>query len=275
MSSNDPLKNASDGIHIIGEIIKAAGDNPNVKEAGNELGKTALILTKAINNALLPLAAVNFAFEKARAYFSTKFQHELENKASAIPPEQIIEPKASVAGPALQGLAFSHEEPDLKEMYLSLLASAMDGRIAQKAHPAFVEVIRQLTSVEAQLLHYILRSPTAIAIVEVQLVDVGPRSYKILLRHLLNLLDASTAQPSENPQLTAMVDNWIRLGLIQVDYEKYLSDDNQYSWVETRPEVIRFRTDRETEKEKVELQRGILNRTAFGEQFASVVGLLN
>lgn len=106
----DAIKTATSGIALVGEIIKAAGDNPEVKEAGKNLGKTALTITKIINNALLPIAAVNFAFDKARIYYKEKFQQELSQKTSAIPSESIIEPKASIAGPALQGLAFTHEE---------------------------------------------------------------------------------------------------------------------------------------------------------------------
>jgi len=85
MSFNDNIKKAKDGATLLGEIIKVSGDNPDVKEAGNNLGKTALTITKTINNALLPLAAVNFAFEKARKYFSEEFQQDLSKKASAIP----------------------------------------------------------------------------------------------------------------------------------------------------------------------------------------------
>jgi len=58
-------------------------------------------------------------------------------KAAGIPPEHVVEPKASIAGPALQALAFSHEEPDLREMYLNLLRASMDARTAKVAHPAF------------------------------------------------------------------------------------------------------------------------------------------
>ncbi len=169
MTTEDPLKAAQSGVALLGEVIKAAGDSPNVKAAGNELGKAALTLTKTINNALLPLAAVNFAFDRARQYFSERFAQDLGEKASAIPADQIVEPKASIAGPALQGLAFSHDEPNLKEMYLSLLASAMDGRSSEKVHPAFVEIIRQLKSEEARLLRGILRSRSGIPIAEIRL----------------------------------------------------------------------------------------------------------
>ena len=141
MHDDDPLTAAKGTISLVGEVLKAAGDDPKVREAASNLGQTAVTITETINNALLPLAAVNFAFDKARAYFDGKFQQDISEKTAAIPLEHIVEPKASVAGPSLQGLAFAHEEPNLKAMFLSLLATAMDGRVAPNAHPAFVEII--------------------------------------------------------------------------------------------------------------------------------------
>ncbi|MDR1227943.1 MAG: DUF4393 domain-containing protein [Azoarcus sp.] len=108
MSDDDPIKVAQDGVSLVAEIIKAAGNDPQIKEAAGNLGRTAVTLTKTINNVLVPLAAINFAFDKARAYFSGKFQQDIVEKAQSIPPEHIVEPKASIAGPTLQGLAFTH-----------------------------------------------------------------------------------------------------------------------------------------------------------------------
>lgn len=274
MTADDSIKTARDGVALVGEILKAAGDSPNVKEAGQNLGQTALTITKTINNTLLPLAAVNFAFDKARAYFSEKFQEDVSAKTSTIPPEQIVEPKASIAGPALQGLAFTHEEPNLKEMYLSLLATAIDGRVAADAHPAFVEVIRQLSSEDAQLIRGALQSPVAIAIVEVRLTTVGQQGYQTLARHVLNLSNSTTKGPVENSQLPAMVDNWIRLGLVNVDYVTKLMDAAAYEWVDQRPEVVRLRQTHENEMQKLSIAHGILERTAFGVQFARAVSLV-
>lgn len=273
MTTDETIKTARDGVALVGEILKAAGDNPNVKEAGQNLGQTALTITKTINNALLPLAAVNFAFDKARAYFSEKFQQDISEKTATIPPEQIVEPKASIAGPALQGLAFTHEEPNLKEMYLSLLATAMDGRVAADAHPAFVEIIRQLSSEDAQLIRGALQSPAAIAIVEVRLTTVGQEGYQTLARHVLNLTSSVTRAAVENPQLAATVDNWVRLGLVNVDYATKLMEEAAYEWADQRPEIVRLRQAYETENQKVSITQGILERTAFGVQFARAVSL--
>ena len=275
MSDQDPLKTAKDGIALVGEIIKAAGDNPHVKEAAGNLGQSAVTLTKTINNALLPLAAINFAFDKARAYFNGRFQQDLGEKAARIPAESIVEPKASIAGPTLQGLAFTHEEPGLKDMYLNLLATAMDGRISSTAHPAFVEIIKQLDAEDADLMRGALRSPAPIPIAQIRITTVGETGYHIIATHLLNLRAGPEQNlPIENSALPAMIDNWSRLGLVEVDYNQHLTAPASYEWVEKRPEVVRLRLERENEKQKVTHQKGVLIRTQLGQRFASAVGLL-
>lgn len=273
MPSDEPLNTAKSGIALIGEVMKAAGDNPQVKEAAGNLGQTAVTLTKAINNVLVPLAAINFAFDKARTYFSGKFQQEMAEKAEAIPQEHIVEPKASIAGPTLQGLAFAHEEPNLKEMYLNLLATAMDGRVAASAHPAFVEIIKQLDSEDARLVRTALQSAAAIPIVQIHR-KIKAGGYNVLVQHLLNLTNTVTNQPVEDPRLPAMVDNWIRLGLVEVAYDRHLSDSAHYTWVEQRPEFVRLKATPQEEGNTIEYKKGLMNRTELGKRFAKSIGLL-
>jgi len=270
---DNPIKMLANGAALVGELIKVAGDDPNVKEAGSNLGRTALTVTKLINNALLPLAAINFAFDKAREYFAKRFQSDLSEKVSTIPAEHIVEPKASIAGPALQGLAFTHEEVNLKEMYLSLLATAMDGRISAQAHPAFVEIIKQLASEESALLRDVLRSSTPIPIAEFRFTTAGDGGWVTVARHVLNVITQPGGNPEETPRLSAMVDNWVRLGLVEVDYLNHLVAEKAYSWVDGRPEYVACRSRYEAEGRTMNFQKGILRRTSLGEQFAAAVGL--
>lgn len=273
MPDDGPIKVAKEGVSLVAEVLKAAGDNPQVKEAAGNLGQTAVTLTKTINNVLVPLAAINFAFDKARAYFSGKFQVDIAEKAQAIPPEHVVEPKASIAGPTLQGLAFTHEEPNLKEMYLNLLATSMDGRSASLAHPAFVEIIKQLDSEDARLVRGALQSPSAIPIVQIHRKLKDGSSYNVLVQHLLNLKDRATGMSIEDPQLPAMIDNWIRLGLVEVAYDKHLVDAAQYSWADQRPEFLRLSQAPQPDEAMVEYKKGIMQRTELGIRFARAIGL--
>lgn len=255
----------------IGELVKAAKENPEVQQAAKNIGNAALTVSKTINNALLPLAAVNFAFDKARAYFAEKFEAEVQAKAASIPQEDLIEPKASIAGPTLQGLAFTHEEPNLKEMYLNLLVTAMDKKISGNAHPAFVEIVKQLTSEEAPLLRDILRNPS-VPIAEVRLKTTGRPGYKLLKRHIIDLSDASTGNLVEDVRVPAMLENWVRLGLIEIDYAKHLTAEDAYSWVDRRPEFLRLASELDSAERKVEFAKGLLVRTDFGHQFGKAAG---
>jgi len=276
VSENDPSAPVSKAVSVVGDLIKAAGESEEGKAAAKNIGRTAVTITKAINNALLPLAAVNFAFDKARQYFSGRFQEEISERTTHIPPEDLVEPKPSIAGPTLQGLAFTHEEPDLKELYLRLLCTAMDRRKSDTAHPAFVEIIKQLDAEDAALIKGALRSAEPIPIVRLHVIREGVDGYTIRANNILNLRsgDEVDAIPVENPRLAALIDNWCRLGLIEVDYSLHLTNAEAYEWAESRPETKTLRTTVDQIGAKVEVQNGILVRTNLGLRFALAVGLL-
>ena len=270
MSENEPLDTAKASSSIVSELIKTAGDTPEAKEAAKNIGESAVIITKTIKNCLLPLAAVNFAFDKAKKYFSEEFNSDLQNKTNTIPSENLIEPKGSIAGPTLQGLAFSHEEPNIKEMYLNLLKTSMDNRHSNEAHPAFVEIIKQLTSEEAVLLKDVLLAfgPTPLAQVKTSPATGG---YHIKIKHLANLKNTQTNKPVIDKLFPAMVDNWARLGLIEVSYQSYLNDPTRYDWVTTRPEYIQIQDATNNEVNTVSFDRGLMESTDLGRLFKIAV----
>ena len=266
----EPLAHAKAGVVLVGELMKAAGSDPNVKEAAGHLGKAAVTLSRTINNALLPLAAVNFAFEKARAYFEDRFQKDISERAADIPPENLQEPKASVAGPALQALAFTHEEDALRNMFLGLLSTAMDSRKAESAHPAFVEIIKQLDAAEARHLIQILKTKQYLPIAEVQRKAVGGGKTS-LARHLVDVKDTNTQNPVRLPRLPAMLENWARLGLVEIHYDAWIQEADAYSWVESRPEYEELKRIHHTEETPVSFSKGYVRVTHLGEEFAKAI----
>lgn len=151
----------------------------------------------------------------------------------------------------------------------------MDGRIASTVHPAFVEIIKQLDAEDADLMRGALRTPIAIPIAQLRLTTSGQQGYKVIATHLLNLRgDPDQMVQIENPNLPALIDNWRRLGLVEVDYSQHLTEIMSYDWVEKRPETVRLKKELETDTQKVTQQMGILIRTQLGTRFASAVGLL-
>jgi Abortive infection alpha len=227
----------------------------------------------------------------ASDYFETQLAIDMAERIADIPEEQLTIPTLSVAVPAMIGLSYSLDEPSLKEMYLNLLAQATDTRTASKAHPAFPEIIKQLSPREAALLQQIL--PYAnLPIVNIQLrlhlegVDISafvqpsyisvtpPRDFGgivILQSHILNTLDTS-GNPVVEEQQPVWVENWIRLGLIHVDYSTALVDEETfYGLFALRPEVMALTAEHGTATQTVQLGKGVLTPTSFGRLFAQAV----
>lgn len=264
---------------VADKALAAASDSPDLKATGLSLGRSARTLAQTIETCLLPLAAVNFAVAKARDYFANSFGKKLEAQAQDIPPDSLRDPAPTVAAQALQGLAFCHEEESLESMYLALLATSMDGRTPKDAaHPAFVEIVRQLTGDEAQILKVFLGPPDTQAIAQIRTqkpstdkFDFVPGPQVTISRYLTGL--TRNGAPAEIEGLGAMLDNWIRLGLIEVDFNRQFTAPAAYDWAEKRPEFIRARAQYETDTDKVVAVGGVLGVTEFGQRFAAAVGL--
>lgn len=208
MSNDEIIKDTKETISVLGELVKLAGNNENAKKAANNLGKIAATVTGTVNNVLLPLAAVNFAVDKARNYFNKEFKEDIVKATSYIPEENIQEPKASIVGPAIQGLAYSLDEEELKATYLKLISSAMDDRNNGILHPSYTDILKQMSSMDAVFMRYFVEPiPSFIRIVHLYMIyngnmvkrfshygkhidEVGFKNmteYKISLRNLIRL----------------------------------------------------------------------------------------
>jgi hypothetical protein len=264
MSAEEPAQGAKALVALSSDILKIAKENPAAQEAGQYAAKSLSIIAKTVHTVLLPLSAINFGVAKFADYMKTKFSDDLSEATANIPPEHLITPKASIAGPALQSLTFTFDEPDLKAMYLNLIATAMDGRNSEKAHPAFVEIVKQLAGDEAAVLKIYLTNVPNVPICEIR--TQAADSWQVLERNVIHLLNAD-GTPSVNPQYSVWVDNWVRLGLYTLDLDQELAAEDAYNWIAIRPEYLRHEAKGPTEPRK-----GVLARTTFGAQFGHAVG---
>lgn len=144
MADVNPIKDTADAIKgtIDSEVGKAAL-LPVAQQTGKALGTVG----EAVNAALVPLRGFVWGMKKIEVWVKTTLEEKLKN----VPHDRIITPAANVAGPIVEAMRFVGEQPELREMYANLLATSMDSDTAQNAHPAFVEVIRQITPDEARI----------------------------------------------------------------------------------------------------------------------------
>jgi len=113
-----------------------------------EVGKG---LANIIKLALTPISASIWGYEIIGQWLTGQLEGRLIN----IPPQNIITPKPSIVGPAIEAIRFLEHENELREMFAQLIANSMNAATAEMVHPGFVETLKNLTSVDAKVIQYL------------------------------------------------------------------------------------------------------------------------
>lgn len=103
------------------------------------------------NVVLYPVKKANITYR----YRLECFEDDLRKKVDLIPGDKVCTPNLMIAGPTLEALKYVYDEDSLREMFVNLLASSMNSDKVASTHPSFVEVIKQMNSVDAQLFRYL------------------------------------------------------------------------------------------------------------------------
>jgi len=152
MSDKESSSNLKDIIDSTTGLVKAVPIYDDlIQPAAKEIGTALATVAKTVNLALAPVSGVIWSYETIKDFVSTKVSAKLKN----VPPENIITPDPIVAGPALEALKYTAHESTLRELYANLLASALDSDTADSTHPSSVELIKQLSATEAQILNFL------------------------------------------------------------------------------------------------------------------------
>jgi hypothetical protein len=190
-----------------------------LQPAAREVGENLIVVAKAVSIALAPLKAAVWGYDQIQAFLLPKIAAKLAHK----PTQEIKAPDMVVAGPVIMAMAFAAEAPHLREMYANLLAAAMHGPSATKAHPSFVQAVQQLSPEEALILH-------KIAGFDFSIQDEVSMNYNSLLSQPVHVLVKARWRKSclawglpETALTDAYLNNLIRLGLLGHQYQ-VLSD---------------------------------------------------
>lgn len=116
-----------------------------IQPASRELGSALRASVKAARRIVAPLEFLAAHHERYEKY--------LERVASKVPDENLVKGNPQICGPALNALEFVDPESILAEFFVNLLARAIDAERQSQAHPAFVELIKQLSPDEAIILY--------------------------------------------------------------------------------------------------------------------------
>ncbi len=233
--------------------------------AATELGRT---LTGVIRIALSPANFIIWSFDQATEFAVEKVK-DILNKRN-VSPERVIPPRPETAASIINALRIGDQDVALRDMYLNLLATAMDTDFADQAHPAFAEIIKQLSPDEA-------RAISLFCLVE---ATGAPRSFPLVsvigkmpeggfVQVLSNFSMLGSEAGCSHELLPGAIDNLVRLGLAVVRYDQELDDPSIYEPLEQHPDVQQM-CDLISCRSGVtpETIRSVLEVTEFGARFA-------
>jgi hypothetical protein len=192
------------------------------------------------------------------------FEIDLVRKIEPIPPERLQAPNPMIAGPIIQALGYTVHEENIREMFTNLLATAMDSQEEHKAHPSFVEIIKQMTPDEAKIIKFFGESNNE----DHPIIDIKAMADLNAYTHVArNQSFIPEDSGCKNIKLgSEYIDNLCRMGLTQIPDNVLISDHNQYSRLEnwfSELEIVK------ADVNKFRMERKLVTVTDFGKLFIS------
>lgn len=189
-----------------------------VQPAAKQLGKTLELIPRSINAALSP--AWNWVMH--REYNVAETEKLLSEKLKNVDPNKIVQPEAYVAVPALQAISYSMDNAVLRNLYANLIAKSMNIDTKDNVHPSFVEIIKQLSPLDAKLFDILCMNATN-PIIDLVLNEKNKGGSIQLINNITNISISTTES------LSVSINNLERLKLISIPYAAYYTDNNLYT----------------------------------------------
>lgn len=102
--------------------------------------------------ALAPISALVWGYDKIADYLDVAIPEYFEKRK--IEKEKIISPDPMIAVPVVEAMRYTSHKEELREMFTNLLGAAMNADSID-AHPAFVDIIKQLSPDEGKMIKYL------------------------------------------------------------------------------------------------------------------------
>lgn len=191
-----------------------------VKKPLQSSSKAVTTLLDFFNNTIL------YPMQKYNLYAENKlnnFAKELQERASKIPSENLVEPQINILGPAIEGLKYNLDEEHIKEMFTNILLSNMDNRKQCKVHPSFINIVKELSHQDAATLK-LFKDCQIIEEAITRLKYTTKDSGFVLVNNDVFLIHHGDIKILSN----IVIDNLLRLKLIEINFLAHRNDEKIY-----------------------------------------------
>lgn len=211
----------------VGKAIETVPDlyDDALKPVTQESGKTLALIPRAINAALVPLRQ----WIVEREYKLAETEKLLAIKLEHVGEEKIVTPEAYVAVPAIQAISYSMNSEELRNLYANLLAKAMNSDTKDQVHPAFVEIIKQMSPVDSLVFKTIMER-NANPLIDLVYEKRDPK-YPIPVESVTITTNVSDINIAPMEIICLSIDNLVKHGLISIPSDNQYTDKTLYNLI--------------------------------------------
>lgn len=259
---NEKTSEIGETAKAVAEIVKAVPVYQDaVQPAAQEVGKSLYLVARAVNAALAPIEGMVWGAEKIRDFVRERVSSKLDN----VPEDEVQPPKPHVAVPAIEALRYTGAESELSELYANLLATSMDRATAYRAHPGFVDMIKNMSPDEARIMKFLTTSESQ-PLINIKATQKESGGFQIVNRHVS--LIGVKANCEHAPLAATYLDNLVRLGLIEIPTMRRIKADEPYAEIEEHPQIKAILNDlKKVETHTIEVEKIKIDLTDLGWQF--------
>lgn len=192
----------------------------------------------------------------------------VKEKIKDVPEEKLVEPEPHVAIPAMQQLSYCVNNEELRELYANLLVSSMNVDKKWQVHPAFVDIIKQLTPDEAKFIRNLQPFVSHYnALVDVRIEYDQKGSGKTIISNFTNVgLDKIDCPQN----IGSYIDNLERLKLICIPPTMSLTNKDLYEPLKTHYLLTNSLPKQLGPNQNIGYDYKVFNLTNFGFDFVNI-----
>lgn len=259
-------------------LIKVEGTHKTIDSTKKAVPKIVEAVDSMVASTLNILGYLPNTINEYVQYSLEKTRKKLHQKLNDVPAENIVKPPVHIAAPTLQGACYAADCDKLHDMFANLLASSMNIEKQHLAHPSFIEIIKQLSPLEAKILStkdFIENDSFSMCTFRLQERssikhplgnEFRPINTGIDLHKNIVIYDIEGSLPVlDLAQISSISDNLTRLHIITIQ-DRWFSDPSNYDRLLNFFNGYVVKQANLRDKELAFIPK-IAEKTAFGKQF--------
>ena len=216
---------------------------------------------------------IGFWADKKRFDRQLKFEdykRKILTECGKIPDDKRQEPRLSIIGPALEASKFYIDEEILRDMFAKLIANSMNIDKQKFVNSAFVEIIKQMSPMDANILKTFIKQQQQpisrfVEYREIPGQDIQKDQYFPLIDLVYTIPEVDSINNANLAMNSVSINNLSRLGLLDctlLGLGECLAEDNNYA---LHQQIMKDKV--KPQHPNVDMIKGLVKITPLGSAF--------